>query len=81
MDEYKVNLNNLVTDITIQNLLLLQEKCCQEGKVKEAIQTTKFLLKLTKKVGDEVLEIGTQKCKCTCNEPPYKSENDIQYSE
>lgn len=52
--------SDVIKDEAIKNLLFAQKRIAENGEVKSVIRITRYLLNLTDKVKDIVVEVGTE---------------------
>ena len=52
--------SDVIKDEAIKNLLSAQKRIAENGEVKSVIRITRYLLNLTDKVKDIVVEVGTE---------------------
>lgn len=70
----RTNYGSFIREQAIKNLLSTQEKIAETGNVKAIIMLTKFILNVSHKFDQELLELGFVVDQGNFEHPPNKSE-------
>lgn len=70
----KVGYGDYIREKVIKNLLSAQNKIAEKGNVNEIIIITKYILKISYKLDNELLDLGLEEDNNHSQEPPNKSE-------
>lgn len=69
-----VNYGEFIRETAIKNLLSAQEKIAERGDVKGLVFLTKFLLKISNKFNNVLLNLGFEEEYHSSQSPPNESE-------
>lgn len=70
----RTNYGSFIREQAIKNLLSAQEKIAEKGDAKALIVLAKFILKISYKFDNEVLELGLKVEDENCEYPPNECE-------
>ncbi len=73
----KASIKRLIENGVIDNLRKCAEVCAERGDYTGTIKTTKSLMKIAKKIDDEIVDIRTEYCKADTDGPPKDGEDNI----
>ncbi len=56
----KCKLSSIIEEQAIKNLLSAHKRIAENGSAKDAIRISKYILKISKKVGDVLIDVGAE---------------------
>ena len=69
----KLYVKDIILENIVKNLLHAQNIAADKGDFEGVIKLSKYLIKLTDKLGKKMVNIGTMESKQDAETPPYKS--------
>lgn len=74
---FKITISTYVKQQTIKNLLNAHKRVADTGNTSDLIKLSKFILRLSKHFGNEVLDLGLEHGNYSADYPPDKRKENI----